>query len=94
MKELVSFVSKNHSFEAEQGHNDDLVMCLVLFCWVSTQNYFKDLSNLDIRKQVFDEKLKQLEEELTPFGFIESGIDPNFEVDTQGIGWYVANPYH
>jgi hypothetical protein len=94
MKELVSFVSKNHSFEAEQGHNDDLVMCLVLFCWVSTQNYFKDLTNLDIRKQVFDEKLKQLEEELTPFGFIESGIDPNFEVDNQGIGWYVANPYH
>lgn len=94
MQELVSFVSKNHSFEAEQGHNDDLVMCLVLFCWVSTQNYFKDLTNMDIRRQVFDEKLKQLEEELTPFGFIETGIDPNFEVDADGIGWHLADPYH
>ena len=93
VQELVSFVSRNHSFEAEQGHNDDLVMCLVLFCWLTTQGYFKDLTNMDIRKQVFDEKLKQLEDELTPFGFIETGIDPDLEIDEKGNGWTLADPY-
>lgn len=90
VQELVSFTLKNHSYEADVGHNDDLVMCLVLFCWLSTQNYFKDLANMDIRKQVFDEKLKQLEEDLTPFGFIETGIDPDLDIDEEGNGWTLA----
>jgi hypothetical protein len=91
VQELVSFTLKNHSYEADVGHNDDLVMCLVLFCWLSTQNYFKDLANMDIRKQVFDDKLKQLEEDLTPFGFIETGIDPDLDIDDQGNGWTLAS---
>jgi hypothetical protein len=91
VQELVSFTLKNHSYEADVGHNDDLVMCLVLFCWLSTQNYFKDLANMDIRKQVFDDKLKQLEEDLTPFGFIETGIDPDLDIDDQGNGWSLAS---
>lgn len=90
VQELVSFTLKNHSYEADVGHNDDLVMCLVLFCWLSTQNYFKDLANMDIRKQVFDDKLRQLEEDLTPFGFIETGIDPDLDIDDQGNGWSLA----
>jgi hypothetical protein len=93
VQELVSFTLKNHSYEADIGHNDDLVMCLVLFCWLSTQNYFKDLANMDIRKQVFDDKLKQLEEDMTPFGFIETGIDPDFEIDDQGNGWSLASDW-
>jgi hypothetical protein len=91
VQELVSFTLKNHSYEADVGHNDDLVMCLVLFCWLSTQNYFKDLANMDIRKQVFDNKLKQLEEDMTPFGFIETGIDPDLDIDDQGNGWSLAS---
>lgn len=92
IQELVSFVLKNHSYEADSGHNDDLVMCLVLFCWLSTQNYFKDLANLDIRKQIFDEKLRQLEDDMTPFGFIETGLDPEIEIDDKGNGWTLAYP--
>jgi hypothetical protein len=45
---------------------------------------------MDIRKQVFDDKLKQLEEDMTPFGFIETGIDPDFDIDSEGNGWSLA----
>ena len=93
VQELVSFTLKNHSYEADVGHNDDLVMCLVLFCWLSTQNYFKDLANMDIRKQVFDDKIRQLEDDLTPFGFIETGIDPDLEIDEEGNGWSLAHDW-
>ena len=88
IQELVSFISKNNSFEADNGHNDDLVMCMVLFGWLTTQNYFKDLTNMDIRKTVFDEKLKQIEEEMTPFGVIDDGISMNGEeIDSSGTVW-------
>ena len=75
IKELFAFVSKKNSFEAEVGYNDDLVMTLVLFGWLSTQPYFKDLSAMDIRKDIYQETITKLEEEMTPFGFIDDGVD-------------------
>ena len=73
IKELFSFVAKKNSFEAEIGYNDDLVMTLVLFGWLSTQPYFKDLSSLDIRKDIYQDTISKLEEEMTPFGFMDDG---------------------
>jgi hypothetical protein len=89
IQELVTFVAKSTSYEADTGHNDDLVMCMVLFCWLTTQGYFKDLTNMDIRKTLFEAKLKELEDEVVPFGFIENGLDDtSSEVDNQGTTWY------
>ena len=92
IQELVSFVSKSTTFEAESGHHDDLVICLVLFCWLTTQAYFKDLTNMDIRKRVFDEKLRQLEDEIVPFGFINNGLEEDEETDVKGNVWSNENP--
>lgn len=75
ISELSTYVSKGASYEASQGYNDDLVACLVLFGWLSTQNYFKELVNTEIRQRLFEEKLKRLEEDLIPFGFMESEDD-------------------
>jgi hypothetical protein len=74
MRELVTFVSKNSSYEAESGSHDDLVMCLVLFGWLSTQTYFKDLTDLDIRKTLFQKQISAIEDDVMPFGFL-SGVD-------------------
>jgi len=74
IKELFAFVAKKNSFEAEVGYNDDLVMTLVLFGWLSTQPYFKDLSSLDIRKDIYQDTISKLEEEMTPFGFMDDGV--------------------
>ena len=74
---------------AEVGHNDDLVMCLVLFSWLTSQEYFKDLTNLDLKKNIFKEKINELEEEIVPFGFINDGFEDNIEVDKQGNAWYI-----
>ena len=87
INELVSFVSKNHSFEADMGHHDDLVMCMVLFSWLTTQNYFKDLTNMDIRKNLFQDKMENLEEEVTPFGFVEDGSQDQGFYDNKGNYW-------
>lgn len=88
IKELFAFISKKNSYEAEVGYNDDLVMTLVLFGWLSTQPYFKDLSSLDIRKDIYKETIDKLEEEMTPFGFIDDGSEDVPERSEDGTVWF------
>ena len=93
IRELVSFISKKNSYQAERGHHDDLVMTLVLFGWLSTQSYFKELTNLDIRKDLYSDKMKQIEDDMTPFGFIDNGVDSKENqsyVDESGQSWNVV----
>jgi len=73
LTELSTFVEKGETFEAEQGKHDDLVMCLVLFAWMTNQDYFRDITNTDVKKNLHDDNLKLIEEELSPFGFIDDG---------------------
>jgi len=75
ISELSTFVSEKASYGASEGYNDDLVSCLVLFCWLSTQSYFRDLVNTDIRRKLMEEKIRKMEEDLLPFGFSSSELD-------------------
>ena len=81
IQELTAFVAKKNSYEAETGHHDDLVMTLVLFAWTTSQNYFKELTDLDIRTKLYQDKIRQIEEDLAPFGFIEDGSPEQSFVD-------------
>lgn len=94
IKELFAFVAKKNSFEAEVGYNDDLVMTLVLFGWLSTQPYFKDLSSLDIRKDIYQDTIAKLEEEMTPFGFVDDGIEEEpIQKEKDGTSWFANREY-
>jgi len=73
--ELSTFISKGKSFEAESGAHDDLVMCLVIFSWVANQRYFKELTNVDVRGQMFTDQKNAIESDMAPFGFIDNGLD-------------------
>jgi hypothetical protein len=84
LNELMSFVSKAQSYSAEDGHTDDLVMSLVLFAWLSRQPYFKELTNLDTRLALFKNEIKQLEEDLAPFGFISTYDEDDMKTFTDG----------
>jgi len=75
VNELTTFVAKRNSYEADDGHNDDLVMCLVLFGWLTRQDYFKNLTNVDVRTDIYEEEIEKLEEDMSPFGFLQDGSD-------------------
>jgi hypothetical protein len=93
IKELYSYISKRNSFEAEAGYNDDLVMTLVLFGWMSTQPYFKDVTNMDIKKDIYKEQIEKIEEEMLPFGFVEDGVEdeiPNTVFNDEAV-WHKEN---
>lgn len=75
IEELSNFISKRDSYEAEEGHHDDLVMCLVLFGWLIRQEYFKDLTNSDIRQKYLADREEIMDDEMLPFGFFDDGIE-------------------
>ena len=75
ISELTTFIQKSRSFEAEEGCNDDLAMCLVIFSWLVAQDYFKEMTNNDVRKRIYEEQRNQVEQDMAPFGFILDGLD-------------------
>jgi hypothetical protein len=82
ISELTSFVSVNGTWMAEDDKTDDLAMTLVMFSWLTTQKYFKDIVNHDLRKQIQLEKLKHtIEEETVPQMMMDNGLDIPFMVD-------------
>ena len=92
--ELTTYIAKSNSYEAEIGTNDDLVSCLVIFAWLVVQDYFRDLTNNDIRKKLSEEQQNELDIELFPLGFFSDGRgddeDKVIEKDTGDI-WLVAD---
>ena len=75
IQELSRFSKRGNSYEAESGHNDDLVMTLVLFAWLSDQRFFRELTDINTLAALKEKTEQQLDEELLPFGFIDTG-DP------------------
>ena len=89
LSELTTFIQKNNSFEAEEGCNDDLAMCLVIYAWLVQQDYFKELTDQDVRKRLYDEQKNQIEQDMSPFGFMSDGLEDDSFVDAEGDRWKV-----
>jgi len=95
VNELSSFVAKGNSYEAEDGHHDDLAMCLVIFAWMVRQTFFKDLTNTDVRRKIANEKYSDIMNDLIPVGFVDDGenvdtIDKNN--DSSDWNWMWREP--
>jgi hypothetical protein len=92
--EMTTFIQKHNSFIAEEGCNDDLVMCLVIFAWLVAQDYFKEMTDNDIRKRIYEEQKNQIEQDMSPFGFISDGLEDMevFVEQETGDRWMFATP--
>jgi hypothetical protein len=90
ISEMTTFIQKNQSFEAEDGCNDDLAMCLVIYAWLVAQDYFKELTDQDVRKRLYEEQKNQIEQDMAPFGFISDGLDAESFVSDDGDRWYAS----
>ena len=74
ISEMSTFVQKGSSFEGEEGAYDDLMMCLVFFSWLTDQQYFKELTDEDIRKRLYETQRENIEADMAPFGFVDDGV--------------------
>lgn len=69
-KQLSNFVVDGKSYSAKKGQYDDMVMCLVIFAWATTQECFREMSDIDLRRQLYDKREREIEEDLLPVGFL------------------------
>ena len=89
IRELTTFALTNNTYQAEEGAHDDLAMCLVIFSWLVNQRYFKELTNMDIRKKMWEEQMETLEQDMLPFGIIDDGMEEETFKDDKGTVWTV-----
>ena len=89
IKELTTFALQNNTYQAEDGSHDDIAMTLVIFGWLVQQRYFKEMTNMDIRKKMWEEQMETLEQDMLPFGIIDDGQEPESFKDEKGTVWTV-----
>jgi hypothetical protein len=93
LSELSNFILKGGRYEADTGMHDDLVMCLVGFAWATTFEFFKELNDTNIRQIMYEEKMRQMEEELVPFGIVHTGpLDDDDEFIGDMTQWMRVDP--
>ena len=94
MAELTTFIQRGQAWEAEEGCNDDLAMCLVIFSWLATTDYFREIHDDDVRTRMYLEQKEGIEADMAPFGFIDDGIgiEQTFVDDEGGVWQSDENP--
>jgi hypothetical protein len=93
--ELSTFSKKNNSYQAEPGEHDDLVMCLVLFSWLTEQKYFKDMTDINTLMKLKERDEEELIQQMTPFGFIDDGREDDIvmidDFEKNGDRWMLVD---
>jgi hypothetical protein len=90
--ELSTFINKGTSYEADDGSHDDLVMCLVLFAWMTNQQFFSELCNTDIREKLYREQMNQIEDESLPMPYFGPDFTEEERFVSNGAVWSVVKP--
>ena len=90
IEEMSTFVKRGQSWQAEEGCTDDLMMCLVIFGWLANQPFFKEMTDTNARKVLYDEQQHQIEQDMAPFGFIDDGTPEEEKeiIDEYGTVWH------
>jgi hypothetical protein len=91
ISEISTFIQVKDSYAADDGYHDDLVMPLVLFSWLTTNPYFKELNDVNIREAMYQARIKQIEEDVVPFGFVFNGTEEEYAVE-DGDMWKQEAP--
>ena len=87
--EISTFEAKGQSYEASDGNHDDLMMNLVLFGYFVSTQYFSDMTNINLKQMMFEQKMKEIENDVVPFGFIDDGSAAIQQIENQEDPWRV-----
>lgn len=93
--EISTFVSKGQSFEASDGNHDDLMMNLVMFGYFVGTQSFGDMTDVNLKQMLFDQRMREIEDDVPPFGIIDDGnhyVPPPEPYDPYSMGWAKYDP--
>jgi hypothetical protein len=87
VQELSTFVKRHFTYQAEDGKTDDIVMTLVMFCWFTTQPYFEELTDVNVRALIKSNYMKMEENNHLIFGFYDDGISCDYDITEDPTLW-------
>ena len=87
--EISTFVAKGQSYEASTGNHDDLVMNFVMFGYFVSTQYFSDMTDINLKEMMFKQKMREIEDDLPPFGFIDDGLSDYNPKEEEGMPWAI-----
>jgi hypothetical protein len=87
--EISTFVSRGQSYEASDGNHDDLMMNLVMFGYFVSSQFFSDMTDINLKEMMFAKKMKEIDDDVPPIGFIDDGLDDiRMEEEQKSMGWH------
>ena len=89
--EISTFIEKGNTYQADEGYHDDLVMCMVLFGWLSSQQFFKDMTDINTREGLYKQQSANIEHNLTPY-IRDDGQEPDHFVENGDL-WLIEDNY-
>ncbi len=87
ISELSTFSKKGKSYEAEPGCYDDLTMTLVLFAWLTDQQFFKEMTDINTLQRLRNTREEDVENNMLPFGVMVNGSE-HFDDDGNELNVY------
>ena len=91
--EISTFVSRGLSYEASEGNHDDLMMNLVMFAYFTSTRYFGEMTDINLKDMIFKQKMKEIDDDVVPFGFIDDGSDEIARIENSNSGYNWAVEY-
>ena len=87
--EISTFEAKGQSYEASEGNHDDLMMNLVLFGYFVSTQYFSDMTDINLKQMMFEQKMQEIENDVVPFGFIDDGEEAIVKIENEDDPWRI-----
>ena len=87
--EISTFEAKGQSYEASEGNHDDLMMNLVLFGYFVSTQYFSDMTDINLKQMMFEQKMQEIENDVVPFGFIDDGEEAIVRIENEDDPWRI-----
>ena len=88
--EISTFEARGQSYEASDGNHDDLMMNLVMFGYFVSTQFFADMTDINIKKMLFNQKMKAIEDDVLPFGIIDDGTDYINQIERSDDPWQIT----
>lgn len=84
--ELGNFIAKNDKYEADEGCHDDCVMTLVIFAWLSKQDWFLDEFGRNIASDLYKKTTEEKSFKLPVCGGVLYAEPETTSIVASGIG--------
>ena len=91
--EISTFTSRGLSYEASEGNHDDLMMNLVMFGYFTSTRYFGEMTDINLKDMIFKQKMKEIDDDIVPFGFIDDGSEEIARIENSNSGYNWAVEY-